>query len=179
MSMSSVWAHAWWVRSWPSIWCATTFGRVSPAPNGIAGGSGKSPLSKPNSANSCGVRQGRCDVLDITSAVAGVVAASGITEGIVNVSGVGSTLAVTTLEFESGCVADLKRALENIAPANLDYAHNARWGDENGYSHLRSALIGTAKTFPVSDGKIRIGTWQQIVLCDFDDRSEERRVGKE
>ena len=120
--------------------------------------------------------KGRCDVLDITEAVAGVVAASGISTGIVNVSGVGSTLGITTLEFEPGCVADLKRALEKIAPSNTDYAHNARWGDENGYSHLRSALIGTAKSFPVAGGKIEIGTWQQIVLCDFDDRPRHRQV---
>ena len=120
--------------------------------------------------------RGRCDVLDITSHVARIVAASGIQTGIVNISGVGSTLGITTLEFESGCVSDLKHALEKIAPSNTDYAHNARWGDENGYSHLRSALIGTAKSYPVSEGKLRIGTWQQIVLCDFDERPRERQV---
>jgi secondary thiamine-phosphate synthase enzyme len=120
--------------------------------------------------------RGRCDVLDITAHVARIVAASGVRTGLVNVSGVGSTLGVTTLEFEPGCVADLQRALEKIAPSNSDYAHNARWGDENGYSHLRSALVGTAKSFPVSDGRINIGTWQQIVLCDFDDRPRQRRV---
>jgi len=120
--------------------------------------------------------RGNCDVLDITAQVERLVAASGVRTGVVNVSGVGSTLGITTLEFEPGCVADLRRALEQIAPANTNYAHNARWGDENGYSHLRSALVGTAKSFPVADGKIRIGTWQQIVLCDFDDRPRERRV---
>jgi secondary thiamine-phosphate synthase enzyme len=120
--------------------------------------------------------KGRCDVLDITGQVVRIVLSSGIQTGVVNVSGVGSTLGITTLEFEPGCVADLRRALEKIAPSNTDYAHNARWGDENGYSHLRSALIGTAKSFPVGEGKIRIGTWQQIVLCDFDDRPRERQV---
>ncbi len=120
--------------------------------------------------------RGRCDVLDITGEVAGIVAASGIGTGIVNVSGVGSTLGVTTLEFEPGCVADLQRALEQIAPSNPNYAHNARWGDENGYAHLRSALVGTAKSYPVARGKIAIGTWQQIVLCDFDDRPRHREV---
>ncbi|HTS25009.1 MAG TPA: secondary thiamine-phosphate synthase enzyme YjbQ [Bryobacteraceae bacterium] len=120
--------------------------------------------------------RGRMDVLDITREVARIVAASGVRTGIVNVAGVGSTLGITTLEFEPGCVADLKRALEKIAPANTDYAHNARWGDENGYSHLRSALIGTARSFPVAGGNIRIGTWQQIVLCDFDDGPRERQV---
>jgi secondary thiamine-phosphate synthase enzyme len=120
--------------------------------------------------------KGRCDVLDITPHVARIVSASGVRTGIVNVSGTGSTLAVTTLEFESGCVSDLRRALEQIAPSNSDYAHNARWGDDNGYSHLRSALMGTAKTYPVAEGRIRIGTWQQIVLCDFDDGPRERQV---
>jgi len=120
--------------------------------------------------------KGRCAILDITSRVAAIVSASGIRTGIVNVSGLGSTLGITTLEYEPGCVADLQRALDRIAPPTTDYAHNARWGDENGYSHLRSALIGTAKSFPVADGKIRIGAWQQIVLCDFDDRPRERTV---
>ena len=120
--------------------------------------------------------RGRCDVLDITEQVSGAVAASGILTGIVNISGVGSTLGITTLEFESGCVADLKRALERIAPSNTDYAHNARWGDENGYAHLRSALIGTAKSFPVGQSRLLIGTWQQIVLCDFDDRPRDRQI---
>jgi len=120
--------------------------------------------------------RGRCDVLDITPQVERIVAESGIARGLVNVSGVGSTLGVTTLEFEPGCVADLRRALEKIAPSNDDYAHNARWGDRNGYSHLRSALVGTSRSFPVDGGRPRIGTWQQIVLCDFDERERTREV---
>jgi len=120
--------------------------------------------------------RGRSQVLDISEEVSRIVAASGIAQGIVNVSGVGSTLGITTLEFEPGCVSDLERALEQIAPANHNYAHNARWGDDNGYAHLRSALIGTTKSFPVAAGQVAIGTWQQIVLCDFDDRPRERQV---
>jgi len=120
--------------------------------------------------------QGRCDVIDITARVARIVAESGIDTGLVNISGVGSTLGITTLEFEPGCVADLRRALEKIAPSNTDYAHNARWGDENGYAHLRSALMGTAKSYPVAQSALKLGTWQQIVLCDFDDRPREREV---
>lgn len=120
--------------------------------------------------------RGHCDVLDITAQVARIVAASGIGTGIANISGVGSTHGITTLEFEPGCVADLQRALEKIAPSSTDYAHNARWGDENGYAHLRSALIGTAKSFPVAGGKLLIGAWQQIVLCDFDDRPRDRQI---
>jgi len=120
--------------------------------------------------------RGRCDVHDITDAVARIVSESAVQAGVVNVSGVGSTLGITTLEFEPGCVADLKRVLDQIAPANTNYAHNARWGDENGFAHLRSALMGTAKSFPVAGGRIAIGTWQQIVLCDFDDRPRNRQV---
>jgi secondary thiamine-phosphate synthase enzyme len=120
--------------------------------------------------------RGHCDVLDITARVAKIVAESNIATGIVNISGRGSTLGITTLEFESGCVADLRRALEKIAPENSEYAHNARWGDNNGYSHLRSALVGTAKSFPLADGKLGLGTWQQIVLCDFDERGRDREI---
>ena len=115
-------------------------------------------------------------MLDITPQVSRIVSESGLRTGIVNISGVGATLGITTLEFEPGCVADLKRALEKIAPSTTDYAHNARWGDENGYAHLRSALMGTAKSFPVANGQILIGTWQQIVLCDFDDRPRDRQI---
>jgi secondary thiamine-phosphate synthase enzyme len=120
--------------------------------------------------------RGNCDVLDITARVERIISESRIRQGLVNVSGCGSTLGITTLEFEPGCVADLKRALEKIAPVSPDYAHHERWGDDNGYSHLRSALMGTSKSFPLSDGKLRLGTWQQIVLCDFDSRSREREV---
>ncbi|MGO9262846.1 MAG: secondary thiamine-phosphate synthase enzyme YjbQ [Bryobacteraceae bacterium] len=120
--------------------------------------------------------KGHTEVIDLTPQVARIVAESGVREGIVNVSGRGSTLAVTTIEFEPGAVADLQRALEQIAPSNIGYAHNARWGDRNGYAHLRSALIGTAKSFPVSNGAVYLGTWQQIVMCDFDDRPREREI---
>jgi secondary thiamine-phosphate synthase enzyme len=120
--------------------------------------------------------RGQCDVIDITEEVVRTVASSRVTEGIVNVSGVGSTLGITTIEFEAGCVADLQCALDRIAPQNGEYLHNQRWGDGNGFSHLRSALIGTAKSFPVMQGKPAIGTWQQIVLCDFDNRGRERQV---
>lgn len=120
--------------------------------------------------------RGHADIVDITSEVARIVSESGIRCGVVNVSGRGSTLGVTTLEYEPGCVADLKRALDRLVPPTSDYAHNARWGDNNGYSHLRSALIGASKGFPLANGELALGTWQQIVLCDFDDRPREREV---
>ena len=112
----------------------------------------------------------------MTVHVATIVRESRVQTGIVNVSGRGSTLGITTLEYEPGCVADLRRALDRIAPPTSDYAHNARWGDDNGYSHLRSALIGTTKSFPVINGDIGLGPWQQIVLCDFDDSPRHREI---
>jgi len=120
--------------------------------------------------------KGRCDVLDITPQVERIIEESRLREGIVNISGRGSTLGITTIEYEPGCVADLRRALEAIAPSNSNYAHNARWGDDNGYAHLRSALVGTAKSYPLAGGSLGLGTWQQIVLCDFDERQREREV---
>lgn len=120
--------------------------------------------------------RGHCHVLDITEAVARVVTESGFREGVANVAGIGSTLGITTIECEPGCLADLEQAMEEIAPSNADYAHNARWGDRNGFAHLRSALLGTARSFPVTAGRLALGTWQQIVLCDFDDRPRKRQV---
>ena len=95
---------------------------------------------------------------------------------MVNVAGRGSTLGITTIEYEPGAVADLRRALDAIAPPNDDYAHNARWGDHNGFAHLRSALIGTTETYPVREGSLYLGTWQQIILCDFDDSPRDREI---
>jgi len=120
--------------------------------------------------------KGHCDVIDVTPWVKQIVSESGLRNGIVNVSGRGSTLGITTIEYEPGCVADLRRALDAIAPPTSDYAHNARWGDDNGYSHLRSALVGTSKSFPLTAGELGLGTWQQIVLCDFDDRARRRDI---
>ncbi len=120
--------------------------------------------------------QGHCDVINIDGRVREIVRQSGIRRGIVNVSGCGSTLGITTLEYEPGCVADLRRALDAIAPPTDDYAHNARWGDHNGFAHLRSALLGTARSYPLAGGDLATGTWQQIVLCDFDDRPRDREV---
>ena len=120
--------------------------------------------------------RGNCDVIDITAQAERMVEESGIRSGIANVAGRGSTLGITTMEFESGCVADFQRALDRIAPPTSDYAHNARWGDNNGYAHLRSALVGTARSFSVRDGRLGLGPWQQLVLCDFDDSPREREV---
>jgi secondary thiamine-phosphate synthase enzyme len=120
--------------------------------------------------------RGEGDTHDLTGRVAQVIASSGVATGIVNVTGKGSTLAITTIEYEPGAISDLRRALEAIAPRHDGYAHNARWGDHNGYAHLRSALLGTTETFPVREGRLCLGTWQQIILCEFDDRPRQREI---
>ena len=116
------------------------------------------------------------DIVDLTAEVERFVAGSGVLEGWVLVFVPGSTGAVTTLEYESGCVEDLEAAVERAAPRDAEYAHNLRWGDGNGYSHVRAALIGPSLTLPVQAGLVIHGTWQQIVLCDFDNKARRRRV---
>ncbi len=116
------------------------------------------------------------DTLDITAAVATAVSRSKVQTGIACVAIPGSTAAITTIEFEPGAVADLKAALERLAPANGDYQHNATWGDGNGYAHLRSALIGASRSLPVRFGQLALGTWQQLVLLDFDNRPRQRQL---
>ena len=88
----------------------------------------------------------------------------------------GSTAALTTIEYESGVINDLKKAIEKLAPSDIYYEHDERWGDGNGYSHVRAALIGPSLNIPVSEGRMLLGTWQQIVLLDFDNRPRRRRV---
>lgn len=117
-----------------------------------------------------------CDIHEVTSEVARAVSASGVSQGAALVFTPGSTAAVTTIEYEPGCLADLERALEQLAPAGGVYEHNKRWGDGNGYSHLRAALLGPSLSVPVDNGGLVLGTWQQIVVCDFDNRPRKRRV---
>lgn len=119
---------------------------------------------------------GETDVLDLTADVQEFLARSGVQEGWVLVAVPGSTASVTTIEFESGAVNDLKRAVEHLAPRNAEYEHNLRWGDGNGYSHVRAALLGPSTMLPVSNGRLETGTWQQVVLCDFDNRPRTRRI---
>jgi secondary thiamine-phosphate synthase enzyme len=113
---------------------------------------------------------------DVTDDVAAFLAESGVRDGAVIVSLTGSTGAVTTIEYEGGALADLRRALDRLAPATGDYAHNARWGDGNGFSHIRSALLKTSLAVPVVDGRLQLGTWQQIVVINLDNRPREREV---
>ncbi len=116
------------------------------------------------------------DILDITDEVQTCVTNSGVRDGLVTIGVAGSTASVTTIEFESGVVGDLRRAIERIAPAELDYEHDRRWGDGNGYSHVRAALLGPSVSVPCREGRLVLGTWQQLVLCDFDNRGRRREV---
>jgi secondary thiamine-phosphate synthase enzyme len=116
------------------------------------------------------------DIHDLTDAVKEAVYGWGVREGVVVVFTPGSTAAVTTIEFEPGVLEDLRRVIGRIAPRDEEYAHNAAWGDGNGYSHVRSALLGPSISVPVHEGEIVLGTWQQIVLLDFDNRPRRRRV---
>ena len=118
----------------------------------------------------------RTDILDITTQVERAVSKSGISSGIVVVFTPGSTAGLTTIEYEPGAVADLKSAIDRLAPEGAAYAHDARWGDGNGFSHVRAALLGPSLALPLREGALVIGTWQQIVLVDFDNRPRSRRV---
>ena len=117
---------------------------------------------------------GQGDVHDITDLVARAVSASGLSSGIATTSVVGSTAAVTTIECEPGAVSDLNRVLEQLAPRDGHYAHHARWGDDNGSSHVRAALLGPSLTLPFERQRLVIGTWQQIVLIECDTRPRRR-----
>lgn len=116
------------------------------------------------------------DIIDITDKVAEAVEKAGKEKGICLISCPGSTCGITTIEYEKGVIEDLKRALEKIAPMNKDYEHCKKWGDCNGYAHVRSALIQPFLAVPVEDGKLALGTWQQIVFIDFDNRPREREI---
>lgn len=116
------------------------------------------------------------DVIDITPQVTEALRSSGIRNGIVFLFIPGSTAALTTIEYESGVINDLVTTIDKIAPQNTNYQHDLRWGDGNGYSHVRASLLGPSLNIPVADKKLLVGPWQQIVLLDFDNRPRKREV---
>ena len=120
--------------------------------------------------------RGFTDFHDLTERVEKILVDSGVTEGTATVFVPGSTAGVTTIEFESGALEDLKEAIERIAPGDIPYRHDARWGDGNGFAHVRAALLGPSLSVPVSGGRLLLGTWQQILLVDFDNRERKREV---
>jgi secondary thiamine-phosphate synthase enzyme len=119
---------------------------------------------------------GQGDVRDLTADVARIVSAAQLSAGIVTVFVTGSTAGITTIEFEPGAVSDLDRAFERLAPRRGEYAHHLRWGDDNGSSHVRAAMLGPSITVPLVGGRLALGTWQQIVVVEFDTGPRDREV---
>lgn len=120
--------------------------------------------------------QGYCDIIDITAKVQGQIQKEKIHRGLATLFVSGSTAALTTIEYEPGLVEDLKELLERFIPSNKKYHHDDRWGDDNGFSHLRAALLGPSLQIPIESGRLLLGTWQQIVLLDFDNRPRTREI---
>ncbi len=119
---------------------------------------------------------GFTDIVDITGEVVAILQRSGMENGLVTVFCPGSTGAVTTIEYESGVLKDLRDAIERIVPSGLAYEHDRRWGDGNGFSHVRAALMKPSLTIPLINGSLTLGTWQQIVFIDFDNRGRKRGI---
>jgi secondary thiamine-phosphate synthase enzyme len=120
--------------------------------------------------------RGQNDAHDLTPAVSHAVAASRVPDGVVTVFVPGSTAGITTIEFEPGAIADLNALLERLAPRSGEYRHHLRWGDDNGSSHVRAALLGPSLAIPFAGGKLLLGTWQQIMLVEFDTRPRKREI---
>jgi secondary thiamine-phosphate synthase enzyme len=120
--------------------------------------------------------KGHCDIVDITSRVRKAVRECGLQDGIAALFCPGSTGGLSTIEYESGALHDLEQILDEIVPPDRDYRHHLRWGDDNGHSHVRAAMIGPSLTVPFVAGELTLGTWQQIVFLDFDTRPRSRRL---
>ncbi len=120
--------------------------------------------------------RGNAEMTDITDQVREEIQKSAISNGTVTIFCPSSTTALTTIEYESGCIHDLERLYDQIVPQNQDYQHNKRWGDGNGHSHVRAALQGASFTVPISGNRLTLGTWQQIIHIDFDNRSRNREL---
>ena len=120
--------------------------------------------------------RGHADVHDITAALARIVTQSHLKSGLATAFCPSSTSALTTIEFEDGAIRDLRRLLDEILPADREYAHNARWGDGNGHSHVRSALLGPSISIPIVNGALTLGTWQQVIHIDFDVQPRQREI---
>jgi secondary thiamine-phosphate synthase enzyme len=120
--------------------------------------------------------EGNGDTHDLSRAVERALAEAGLSSGVVTLFVVGSTAGLTTIEFEPGAVADLQTAFERVAPRKAEYQHHLRWGDDNGHSHVRASMLGPSLSVPFVDGQLSLGTWQQIILVDFDTRPRQREV---
>ncbi len=120
--------------------------------------------------------KGDCDIIDVTDQIAEEISNSNIGSGIVTIFITGSTAGITTIEHESGLVSDFKNMWDRNVPSNMTYQHDQRWGDGNGYSHVRASLLGPSLTIPFVNKRMSLGTWQQIVVVDFDNRARSREI---
>ena len=121
--------------------------------------------------------RGHCDVVDMTEQVSAAVAGAGVRDGTATLFNIGSTAGITTTEYEPGLATyDLKAAFERIAPENARYEHEQTWHDDNGHAHVRASLLGPSLNVPIVDGRLTLGTWQQIILVDFDTRPRTRTI---
>lgn len=120
--------------------------------------------------------EGFSDIKDVTGEVQQIVTESGVRQGQVTVSVIGSTASVSTMEYEPALVKDIQKKLEELASKNMHSYHSQTWGDDNGFSHIRATLMGPSSTVPVDRGRVLLGTWQQIVVIDHDNRPRNRRV---
>lgn len=120
--------------------------------------------------------KGNADIQDITNQIAQIVAENGLVNGVVTVFTPSSTSGLTTIEYESGCISDLRRLFDEIIDPQRNYAHNARWGDGNGHSHIRAALLGPSLSIPFVNRRLTLGTWQQVIFVDFDNRQRRREL---
>ena len=129
-------------------------------------------ISKSISVNT----KGNADIHDITDQITNTVSKSGLRAGTVTIFCPSSTSALSTIEYESGALSDLRRLFDEIIPSDREYAHNERWHDGNGHSHVRAALLGPSLTIPFVDGQLTLGTWQQVIYVDFDNRPRQREL---
>lgn len=120
--------------------------------------------------------KGHCDITDITPQVAQHVAEAGVNSGTVTLFVNGSTAGITTIEYEPGLISDFQEMWARNAPENIAYQHDRRWGDGNGYSHVRASLLGASLIIPFNEKRLTLGTWQQIIVVDFDNRPRSRQI---
>jgi len=138
----------------------------------MAGGKDMTVVTKDISLQS----KGNCDIIDITSQVAKNVEESGVDSGIVTLFIVGSTAGITTIEYEPNLLSDFKNMWDRVIPQSIPYEHNKTWGEGNGHSHVRASMLGASLTIPFVNKKLTLGTWQQIVFVDFDNRLRSRKI---
>jgi secondary thiamine-phosphate synthase enzyme len=138
----------------------------------MAGGQDMNVITKDITLQS----KGNCDIIDVTSRVAKIVEESEVKSGTVTLFIVGSTAGITTIEYEPNLVSDFENMWDRVIPENIPYDHNKTWGDGNGHSHVRASTLGASLTIPFVNKQLTLGTWQQIVLVDFDNRSRSRNI---